>query len=185
MAPDLNTLPASPLQSPSASNGASRNHSPSAARNMAASPHSLAATAAMNAGIQNEDQRRPSSGSMRRDVERARRRSSIRMNLNLNDPAVPAPGEMQRSPSARSRGPWPHSPHHERAPSLGDLHQELEYEQEGQVVRGRSLAPRGTLLTCVEPPSQHDPSAAEPDRHPDRRPTAALQLGRRRQHAHL
>jgi hypothetical protein len=59
------------------------------------------------------------------------------MNLNLNDPTVPAPGEMQRSPSARSRGPFPHSPHHERAPSLGELHQELEYEQEGQVVRGQ------------------------------------------------
>lgn len=56
------------------------------------------------------------------------------MNLNLNDPAVPAPGEMQSSPSARSRGP-PQSPHHERAPSLGELHQELEYEQEGQVNR--------------------------------------------------
>jgi hypothetical protein len=70
---------------------------------------------------------------MRRDVERARRRSSIRMNLNLNDPALPAPGEMQ-SPSGRSRAPWPHSPHHERTPSLGELHQELEYEQEGQVV---------------------------------------------------
>jgi hypothetical protein len=79
-------------------------------------------------------ERRPSSGSMRREVERARRRSSIRMNLNLNDPAVPAPGEMQRSPSARSRGP-PQSPHRERAPSLGELHQELEYEQEGQVNR--------------------------------------------------
>lgn len=139
--PDLNTLPPSPLQSPAASNGTSRNQSPSASRTMAASPHSLAATphslaatAAMNAGIQNEDQRRPSSGSMRRDVERARRRSSIRMNLNLNDPAVPAPGEMQRSPSTRSGAPWPHSPHHERTPSLGELHQELEYEQEGQVV---------------------------------------------------
>jgi hypothetical protein len=108
---------------------------------MATSPHSLAATAAMNAGIQNEDQRRTSSGSMRRDVERARRRSSIRMNLNLNDPSVPAPGEMQRSPSARSRGPFPHSPHHERAPSLGELHQELEYEQEGQVVRSQDPGP--------------------------------------------
>lgn len=37
----------------------------------------------------------------------------------------------------------------------------------------------------VEPPAQHDPSAAGPDRHPDRRPTATLQLSRRRQHAHL
>jgi hypothetical protein len=76
----------------------------------------------MNAGIHTEDIRHQSSGSMRRDVERARRRSSIRMNLNLNDPSILAPGEMQRSP------------HHERAPSLGNLHQELEYEQEGQVV---------------------------------------------------
>ncbi|KAF2639645.1 hypothetical protein P280DRAFT_401973 [Massarina eburnea CBS 473.64] len=92
----------------------------------------------MNAGIQNEDLRRQSSGSMRRDVERARRRSSIRMNLNLNDPAVPAPGEMQRRPSSRNRGlhsPQLGSPHHERTPSLGELHQELEYEQEGQVNR--------------------------------------------------
>ncbi|KAF2010360.1 hypothetical protein BU24DRAFT_356628 [Aaosphaeria arxii CBS 175.79] len=89
----------------------------------------------MNAGIQQEEHRRPSTGGMRRDVERARRRSSIRMNLNLNDPTVPAPGELQISPSGRSRGPWPQSPHHERTPSLGDLHQELEYEQEGQVNR--------------------------------------------------
>ncbi|KAI8941848.1 hypothetical protein NX059_003046 [Plenodomus lindquistii] len=103
---------------------------------MASSPHSLAATAAMNAGMHNQDSRRPSSGSMRRDVERARRRSSIRINLNLNDPAMPAPGEMQpQSPPSRSRGPWPPSPQHERAPSLGELHQELEYEQEGQVNR--------------------------------------------------
>lgn len=63
------------------------------------------------------------------------------MNLNLNDPGIPAPGEMQRSPSSRSRGgaPWPHSPHHERTPSLGELHQELEYEQEGQVNRLLSM----------------------------------------------
>ncbi|KAF2127663.1 hypothetical protein P153DRAFT_294684 [Dothidotthia symphoricarpi CBS 119687] len=84
----------------------------------------------MNAGIQNED-RRPSSGSMRRDVERARRRSSIRMNLNLADPGMPAPGEMQRR--GREGG------ERERAPSLGELHQELEYEQEGQVNRLLSM----------------------------------------------
>lgn len=118
--PDLNSLPPSspsPTQPPPAS------HTP---------PHSLAAAAAMNAGFQNEESRRLSVGSMRRDVERARRRSSIRMNLNLNDPTLPAPGELQQSPSARH--PWPRSPHHERTPSLGELHQELEYEQEGQVV---------------------------------------------------
>lgn len=58
------------------------------------------------------------------------------MNLNLNDPGLPAPGELAMSASSRSRsGQWPHSPRHERNPSLGELHQELEYEQEGQVVR--------------------------------------------------
>lgn len=73
---------------------------------------------------------------MRRDVERARRRSSIRLNLNLNDPTIPSPGELQISPSTRTRAPnWPASPHRERAPSLGDLHQELESEQEAQVNR--------------------------------------------------
>jgi hypothetical protein len=96
-------------------------------------PHSLAAAAALNAGMQNEDARRPSgSSSVRRDAERARRRSSIRMNLNLNDPGIPAPGELQMSPSTRA---VPNSPRRERAPSLGELHQELEYEQEGQVNR--------------------------------------------------
>lgn len=145
MPPDLNSLPPSP--SPSASPlhalhqrmaAASPTDAPRALSQSPpvshTPPHSLAAAAALNAGIQNEE-RRPSSGSLGRTVDRARRRSSIRMNLNLNDPTVPAPGEMQMSPSSRSRAPWPQSPHHERTPSLGELHQELEYEQEGQVVR--------------------------------------------------
>ncbi|KAE8845508.1 hypothetical protein HRS9139_00075 [Pyrenophora teres f. teres] len=133
---------------------------------MATSPHSLAATAAMNAGMHTEETRRPSSGSMRRDVERARRRSSIRMNLNLNDPAMPAPGEMQQSPSSRSRGPWPQSPHHERAPSLGELHQELEYEQEGQHPYLGALhvdSPPLSHSSHVSPPIISPlPSAAQP-----------------------
>ncbi|KAF1949528.1 hypothetical protein CC80DRAFT_497415 [Byssothecium circinans] len=141
MPPDLNSLPPSPSPSstprisstPNPPSTTTMSHSPTASHTP---PHSLAAAATMNAGIQNEDLRRQSSGSMRREVERARRRSSIRMNLNFNDPSVPAPGEMQRSPSSRSRtGMFGGSPHHERAPSLGELHQELEYEQEGQVNR--------------------------------------------------
>lgn len=147
MPPDLNSLPPSspsptnvPLQprvSPAEQLSRTMSQSP-----LHSQPHSLAAAATMNAGMQNDHLRRPSSGSMVRDVERARRRSSIRMNLNLNDPALPAPGEMQTSPSSRNRGaPWPPSPHHERAPSLGELHQELEYEQEGQVV--------GHPISCV------------------------------------
>jgi hypothetical protein len=161
MPPDINSLPPSPLQSPS--NGTSRNQSPSASRNMASSPHSLAATAAMNAGIQNEETRRSSSGSMRREVERARRRSSIRMNLNLNDPAVPAPGEMQRSPSAaRSRGP-PQSPHHERHPSLGELHQEIEYEQEGQVNRLLNMIRQQQAQISTLQANQQQPSSSAVD----------------------
>jgi hypothetical protein len=62
------------------------------------------------------------------------------MNLNINDPAIPAPGEMQMSPVSLSRlqsSTWPVSPvtsSHGRQPSLGELHQELENEQEAQVV---------------------------------------------------
>jgi hypothetical protein len=115
----------------------------------ASSPsHSLAAAAAMNAGLQNEDARRASgegnrspneasrasissangSTGLRASIDRRRRRSSIRMNLNLNDPAIPAPGEMQPSSASVSgsrRG---------RSPSIGEVYQELESEQEAQVV---------------------------------------------------
>ena len=83
------------------------------------------------------------------------------MNLQLNDPALPAPGEMVNEPhpltsygsglgmgygtgmglgraSPRSMGspiiPTRDSGHN-RAPSLGEMHQELEQEQEAQVVR--------------------------------------------------
>jgi hypothetical protein len=117
----------------------------------------------MNAGIQNEETRRSSSGSMRREVERARRRSSIRMNLNLNDPAVPAPGEMQRSPSAApSRGP-PQSPHHERHPSLGELHQEIEYEQEGQVNRLLNMIRQQQAQISTLQANQQQPSSSAVD----------------------
>ncbi|KAF2732188.1 hypothetical protein EJ04DRAFT_525541 [Polyplosphaeria fusca] len=131
-------------------------------------PHSLAAAAAMNAGIQNEDSRRTSSGSMRRDVERARRRSSIRMNLNLNDPSVPAPGEMQMSPSSRPRVPWPTSPHHERTPSMGELHQELEYEQENQVNRLLNMIrqQQTQIATLQSNQGQPPPSSAIDDSTP-------------------
>lgn len=75
------------------------------------------------------------------------------MNLQINDPSVPGPGEMvpdaahphthshtHRSSFTSPTGPSIGSPllmadpHHNRAPSLGELHQELEAEQEAQVV---------------------------------------------------
>jgi hypothetical protein len=72
------------------------------------------------------------------------------MNLQLNDPTVPAPGEMAQehtgyhrsSPQPLSGSPLMADPHHHRAPSLGELHQELEAEQEGHVVRDTSPARR-------------------------------------------
>ena len=72
------------------------------------------------------------------------------MNLQLNDPGVPAPGEMIAEGTSH-RGSSPNSitsspvipssgdPHHFRTPSLGEIHQELEQEQEAQVV-GRLMS---------------------------------------------
>jgi hypothetical protein len=84
------------------------------------------------------------------------------MNLQFNDPALPAPGEMiNEGPALSHRTSSPQSlsgspiraigdPHHNRAPSLGEIHQELEQEQEAQVV-GHSAASgeRWTPLTGV------------------------------------
>jgi hypothetical protein len=104
------------------------------------SPTSLAAAATLNAGLQNEQQS-PAHGSLRQIPHLERRRSSIRMSIAMNDPSLPAPGELAASPAAARRGSTsypggPPSPiRHARAPSLGELHQELENEQEAQVVR--------------------------------------------------
>lgn len=91
-----------------------------------------------------------SSGSLSRQVTTSsntgRRRSQVLMNLQLNDPSLPGPGEMVHEPRGSMTSPIaPASssplllaggdPHHARAPSLGELHQELEAEQEAQVNR--------------------------------------------------
>lgn len=111
---------------------------------------SLQAAATVNAGLQHEPGRRPSNSSLsrqRHSPQAGRRRSAVLMNLQLNDPALPAPGEMiseTGSSTHRTISPQPLSssplltgrePHHNRAPSLGELHQELEAEQEAQVNR--------------------------------------------------
>lgn len=162
MAPDLNSLP--PSRSPSGSPLQSRSiHSNSETlRRQTPSPSprsssvSLAAAATINAGMQNQDSRRSSissnrnRGSMAAAGRNERRRSNVMMNLHLNDPSLPGPGELQGSDGRSSIGHLfrtssPHSivgspiagigdPHHQRAPSLGEIHQELEQEQEAQVV---------------------------------------------------
>ncbi|PHH65352.1 hypothetical protein CDD81_2764 [Ophiocordyceps australis] len=108
---------------------------------------SLQAAATMNAGLQREPSRRSSNSSLPRNAaspshNSGRRRSAVLMNLQLNDPNVPAPGEMIYEQSSQRPSPQPlmasprtADPHHHRAPSLGELHQELEAEQEASVNR--------------------------------------------------
>ncbi|KAI1122135.1 hypothetical protein F5Y10DRAFT_81193 [Nemania abortiva] len=121
---------------------------------------SLQAAATVNAGLQHEPGRHSicassfiaisppictSSSSLsrqRQSPQAGRRRSAVLMNLQLNDPTLPAPGEMvseHRTVSPQPLSPSPllvgRDPHHNRAPSLGELHQELEAEQEAQVNR--------------------------------------------------
>ena len=150
MAPDINSLPPSrstsnsPLQSrafPSVPASEPHHRETSSPR---ASSVSLQAAAALNAADRSSASNIGSPDSGR---ARERRRSTVAMNLNLNDPTLPAPGELatggDRRPSigSISRGASPRQlggdPHHHRTPSLGELHQELEQEQEAQVVSFR------------------------------------------------
>lgn len=66
------------------------------------------------------------------------------MNLQLNDPTLPPAGEMisqdqhahynTTSPMPMASSPIAGDIRHFRNPSLGEIHQELEQEQEAQVV---------------------------------------------------
>ncbi|KAJ6086244.1 hypothetical protein N7486_010525 [Penicillium sp. IBT 16267x] len=141
MCPDINSLP----QSRSSSTSSSLPH-----RNPpTASPGTVPAP--MNT---NTTSPRPSRGSSagRLSVSE-RRRSAAGMNLNLNEsPSASGNhgegswpdhrssiGHAFRTASPTSHGGSPvfatADPHHQRAPSLGELHQELEQEQEAQVNR--------------------------------------------------
>lgn len=99
------------------------------------------------------------------------------MNLQLNDPAVPSPGEMVNeqsgsgsglpvaSPQPISGSPLMGDPHHHRAPSLGELHQELEAEQEAHVNRLLQMIRQQQLelqrLQAANPNNQNQSSAVE------------------------
>ena len=101
------------------------------------------------------------------------------MNLQIADPAVPAPGEMvsdHQQPNMHPTSPHPvsasphmmasRSAHHSRAPSLGDLHQELENEQEFQV--NRLLLQIRQLQDQVQRQQQPNQSAVTGDEASDR-----------------
>ncbi|KAJ4390783.1 hypothetical protein N0V93_004381 [Gnomoniopsis smithogilvyi] len=114
---------------------------------------SLQAAAAVNAGLHHGSRR--SSGSLSRQATTssrdARRQSQVLMNLQLNDPSIPGPGEMRHETHTRrssnvsspvalsSSSPFliasGGDPNHTRSPSLGELHQEMEAEQEASVNR--------------------------------------------------
>ncbi|CCC11076.1 hypothetical protein SMACR_03783 [Sordaria macrospora] len=130
-----------------------RTHSP-LGQNREASPSpsprsgsvSLQAAATLNAGLQRKDSLRGSTTSPLNTSQTpkipsaGRRQSQVLMNLQMNDPSIPAPGEMisdsSKPSSVSSPQPIPgRSQQHNRAPSLGELHQELENEQEYQVNR--------------------------------------------------
>lgn len=147
MPPDLNTLPTSRPPSMPGSPIAARPRRISISNQEAARPSppsprspslsSLQAAATINASLHHSPARTSPS------IER--RRSSLLNNLILNDPAVPAPGELQQSdgssgsnagsPRFARRSLHTADPNHQRQPSLGELHQELENEQEAQVNR--------------------------------------------------
>ena len=149
MAPDLNTLPPSPSVPPARPRRISIS-SPDQSRPSPPSPRSpslasLQAAAAINAGLH----RSPSSASPARNTTGLeRRRSSLMNNLSINDPTIPTPGELQQpsggNSNSNSNSPRlgrrslalnTADPNHQRRPSLGQLHQELEEEQEAQVNR--------------------------------------------------
>jgi hypothetical protein len=153
--PDLNSLP------PSRSMASSPNQPRAMATAVSSPPdrhdspsprlsNSLAATASMNAA---DLSRRSSAsrGSPRQPrLPSERRRSQNAMTLSLADPTLPGPGEMSTGSRRASQSYSTTSPstlggnrtiatgdphHHQRQPSLGDIHNELEQEQEAQVNR--------------------------------------------------
>ncbi|KAK0261457.1 hypothetical protein LTR48_004043 [Friedmanniomyces endolithicus] len=181
--PDVNSLPDSPTTAsatpttPTITPQPPRRislHNADSFRNSPPSPRSpplssLQAAATINRGLH----RTPSNNSPIHNIER--RRSSLMNNLSINDPTMPAPGELQQS---NSNGSSPRSarrstalatadPNHHRQPSLGELHQELESEQEAQVnrllqmirIQQEQLA---TLQRQQQQQQQHPPSEPSP-----------------------
>lgn len=156
MPPDLNSLPPSPPISSTPTRSMSstmnipyREDTPSPRP----STHSLAAAAAINATERRSSHGQGSPRLDRRTSER--RRSQVAMNINLNDPTIPGPGELPSTDRRSSIGnafstASPSSiggrntlatgdPNHHRQPSLGDIHNSLEQEQEAQVNRMLSM----------------------------------------------
>lgn len=145
MAPDLNSIssqPSGPATTPTMSQPrsiATAMNPSSTHREGSISPrpsvHSLAAAATMNATERRNSSTRASPRLDRQSSDR--RRSQVALNISLNDPSLPSPGELS-SADQRRRSSITTGGHH-RQPSLGDIHNELEQEQEAQVNRMLSM----------------------------------------------
>ncbi|KAK4204987.1 hypothetical protein QBC40DRAFT_272127 [Triangularia verruculosa] len=155
---------------------------------------SLQATATLNAQLQRESPSRRSSGSPLSPTRGAsisgRRLSQVITNLQIADPAVPAPGEMLSDSQSNRAGSFrANSPHrvsltgsprliatgearHNRAPSLGEIHQELENEQEYQV--NRLLSEIRRLQEQVDSYKRHQPGSTVVGEEPADRSTTPI-----------
>lgn len=147
---------------------------------------SLQAAATINAGLH----RSPSAASPAR-AGTERRRSSLMNNFAINDPAIPAPGEMQHASSGsggnsprlsrRSFGLPAEPPHHGRQVNLGELHQELENEQEAQVNRLlhmiRIQQDQIAGMSTQQQPSEASPTSTEQSIFPTPPSNPATSLG--------
>ncbi|EED15447.1 conserved hypothetical protein [Talaromyces stipitatus ATCC 10500] len=164
MAPDLNSLPPSrsstssplharnnwPAPSTEGQSSNDRNHSSSRSSSIppAAAMNPLS-SADLSHGSPLGGGHRSSPQSTRPSISEGRRRSHLNLNDSPSAAAIagtdhhehrsPSFSNYFRTASPSSLGGSPiiatGDPHHQRAPSLGELHQELEQEQEAQVNR--------------------------------------------------
>ena len=182
--PDIDSLPPSYSPSRVHGNSSGERHSPSPR----ASNASLAAAASINAGIQHGESRRSSIASNRGrpspQIGHVERRRSNAF-LNSFDPALPGPGELQStdrsstnlayrtaSPQGGHGSPIMAPRFRDRAPSLGELHQELEQEQEAQVVCAIMMQYSNQTLMLSEPTFGNDPPTASSASGPSAADTA-------------
>ncbi|KAJ5732192.1 hypothetical protein N7493_003673 [Penicillium malachiteum] len=192
MCPDINSLP--PSRSSSSSSSFPHRNLPSGSPGTAPAP--------MNPSNTTPISPRPSRGSSagRLSVSE-RRRSTAGMNVNPTDSSSVAPGNHGDSSwsdhrstighAFRTASPTSHGgspvfatadPHHQRAPSLGELHQELEQEQEAQVNRLlQMIRSQQTQLQQLQQQQSSQPGAStaivdEPSSASERSPSFSLSM---------
>lgn len=175
MSPDINSLP--PSRSTSASPRQLRNWSYSNSGNGNVGDQSVPQSPSVGPMATNSSgggdlshrssmSRRSSPRSNRLSISESRRRSGIGGYLNVGDTEPPSASSFRTaSPSSLGGSSivGTGDPHHHRAMSLGELHQELEQEQEAQVVCILGLAAPADFTNnalYTEPSSPFNSTAA-------------------------